>query len=92
VQIIHSTIREAIAYARHSRVAPAAINAPPPNFVPPSLGIGLSTSSEQGDKKSSQGLQADRVERDAWVGIRGALVQLKAAGLNQQENYGDMVE
>lgn len=85
------SIRQSIAYIRHARIAPAAIDAPPLNFIPPSLGVGLSGVQE----KSSQGLQADRVDRDAWVGIREALSRLKTARQNDiahAQDVDDMVQ
>ncbi|GBE77477.1 hypothetical protein BKA93DRAFT_910973 [Sparassis latifolia] len=73
---IHIAIRSSLAHIRQSRIAPSAINAPPPGFVPPSLGVGLPSS--DGDlQKESRGLQEERVERDAWKGILDALTRLK---------------
>jgi len=72
---IQETIRSSLAHIRQSRIAPSAINAPPPGFIPPSLGVGL-PSIERG---KSRGLQEERIERDAWKGILDALTRLKRA-------------
>ncbi|KAJ7044923.1 hypothetical protein C8F04DRAFT_1249368 [Mycena alexandri] len=90
---IQIAIRSSLAHIRHSRIAPSAINAPPPNFVPPSLGVGL-PSSDDGDGGSgsgttplrkNRGLQEERIERDAWKGILDALRRLKAEQQQQNE-------
>ncbi|KAJ7724229.1 hypothetical protein B0H16DRAFT_1333613 [Mycena metata] len=87
---IQIAIRSSLAHIRHSRIAPSAINAPPPNFVPPSLGVGL-PSSDDADGGSgatplrkNRGLQEERIERDAWKGILDALRRLKAEQQQQQ--------
>ncbi|KZT08632.1 uncharacterized protein LAESUDRAFT_648550 [Laetiporus sulphureus 93-53] len=80
---IHITIRSSLAHIRQSRIAPSAINAPPPGFVPPSLGVGLPSADEE-YSKGTRGLQEERVERDAWKGIMDALKRLKEA--REQEN------
>lgn len=83
-QSIHIAIRSSLAHIRQSRIAPSAINAPPPGFVPPSLGVSIP--SRDGDySKGSRGLQEERVERDAWRGILDALTRLKEAR-EQEEN------
>ena len=46
--------------------------------MPPSLGVGL-PSSDGNPLKENRGLQEERIERDAWKGILGALSRLKAA-------------
>lgn len=74
---IHIAIRSSLAHIRHSRIAPSAINAPPPGFVPPSLGVGLPTAADALLKEGGRGLQEERVERDAWAGILDALTRLK---------------
>lgn len=76
-QSIQVAIRSSLAHIRHSRIAPSAINAPPPGFIPPSLGVGLP--SDDGSSRRDRGLQEERVERDAWKGILSALTRLKAA-------------
>lgn len=76
-QSIQGAIRSSLAHIRHSRIAPSAINAPPPGFIPPSLGVGLP--SDDGSSRRDRGLQEERVERDAWKGILAALTRLKAA-------------
>ena len=79
-QEIHLAMRSSLAHIRHSRIAPSAINAPPPGFVPPSLGVGLPSSTtgpEKAEDKGGRGLQEERVERDAWLGILEALTRLK---------------
>ncbi|KIM88749.1 hypothetical protein PILCRDRAFT_62071 [Piloderma croceum F 1598] len=84
---IQETIRSSLAHIRQSRIAPSAINAPPPGFVPPSLGVGLPPT--DGDNLRSRGLQEERVERDAWKGILDALTRLKQA--KQDESGETMV-
>lgn len=88
---IQGAIRSSLAHIRQSRIAPSAINAPLPNFVPPSLGVSIPTSSSSSTDRAepassnkdatevSRGLQEERVDRDAWVGILDALNRLKAA-------------
>ncbi|KAL4070550.1 hypothetical protein J3A83DRAFT_4372728 [Scleroderma citrinum] len=90
---IQGAIRSSLAHIRQSRIAPSAINAPPPNFVPPSLGVSTPTASSssadpgaepvsainEDTTEVSRGLQEERVDRDAWVGILNALTRLKAA-------------
>lgn len=75
---IQNAIRSSLAHIRHARIAPSAINAPPPGFIPPSLGVGL-PQSEGDDGKKNRGLQEERIERDAWQGILAALTRLRAA-------------
>ncbi|KAJ7146224.1 hypothetical protein C8R44DRAFT_600948 [Mycena epipterygia] len=79
---IQIAIRSSLAHIRHSRIAPSAINAPPPNFVPPSLGVGMPSADEGASLRKNRGLQEERIERDAWKGILDALRRLKA----EQEN------
>ncbi|KAG2756336.1 hypothetical protein P692DRAFT_20860453 [Suillus brevipes Sb2] len=69
---IQVAIRSSLAHIRQSRIAPSAITAPPLGFVPPSLGVGLPRAAG-----ASRGLQEERVDRDAWVGILDALTRLK---------------
>lgn len=75
-QSIQGAIRSSLAHIRHSRIAPSAINAPPPGFIPPSLGVGLPSA---GSTQKNRGLQEERVERDAWIGILDALTRIKEA-------------
>ncbi|KAF7307408.1 Mediator of RNA polymerase II transcription subunit 11 [Mycena indigotica] len=82
---IQSAIRSSLAHITYSRIAPSAINAPPPNVVPPSLGVGMPSDSS----KQSRGLQEERIERDAWKGILDALTRLKA---EQEEAKMDVTE
>jgi len=74
---IQMALRSSLAHIRHSRIAPSAINAPPPGFVPPSLGVGLP--SEGSSLHTNRGLQEERVDRDAWKGILAALTRVKEA-------------
>ncbi|OBZ68466.1 hypothetical protein A0H81_11608 [Grifola frondosa] len=75
-QAIHIAMRSSLAHIRQSRIAPSAINAPAPGFIPPSMGVGLpSTNGSAG--KGTRGLQEARVERDAWQGVLDALTRLK---------------
>ncbi|THH10962.1 hypothetical protein EW145_g964 [Phellinidium pouzarii] len=83
---IHINIRSSLAHIRQSRIAPSAINAPSPNFVPQPAGVGTPSPSsdgaeaEAGEKADSKrGLQEERVNRDAWRGILDALTRLKEA-------------
>ncbi|TCD70117.1 hypothetical protein EIP91_004846 [Steccherinum ochraceum] len=76
---IHIAIRSSLAHIRQSRIAPSAINAPPPNFIPPSLGVGMPSEQTSSGGKGMHGLQEERVERDAWAGILNALTRLKEA-------------
>ncbi|KLO15062.1 hypothetical protein SCHPADRAFT_914616 [Schizopora paradoxa] len=87
---IHINIRSTLAQIRQSRIAPSAINAPPPNFIPQPSGVGTpslsTTSGEEGPERSGltksepkRGLQEERINRDAWKGILEALQKLKAA-------------
>jgi hypothetical protein len=73
------SMRSSLAHIRQSRIAPSAINAPPPGFVPPSLGVGLPTATNASVQEGGRGLQEERVERDAWTGILDALKRLKEA-------------
>jgi len=72
---IQVAIRSSLAHIRHSRIAPSAINAPTPGFIPPSLGVGLP--SDGSNARRDRGLQEERVERDAWKGILSALTRIK---------------
>ncbi|KAK7686603.1 hypothetical protein QCA50_010203 [Cerrena zonata] len=78
-QSIHIAIRSSLAHIRQSRIAPSAINAPPPNFIPPPLGVGLPSNSTGPTNKGNRGLQEERIERDAWKGVLDALIRLKEA-------------
>ncbi|KAJ7492176.1 hypothetical protein FB451DRAFT_1022422 [Mycena latifolia] len=79
LDLIQDRIRSSLAHIRHARIAPSAINAPPPNFVPPSLGVGMPSPNEEGSAlRKNRGLQEERIERDAWKGILDALRRLKA--------------
>ncbi|EGO05241.1 hypothetical protein SERLA73DRAFT_129069, partial [Serpula lacrymans var. lacrymans S7.3] len=77
---IQVAIRSSLAHMRQSRIAPSAINAPPLGAIPPSLGVGLPvTEDTTGANEANRGLQEERVDRDAWVGILDALTRLQAA-------------
>ena len=87
-QEIQLSIRSSLAHIRSSRIAPSAINAPPPGFVPPSLGVSLpssTTDSSDTPEKGGHGLQEERVERDAWKGILDALTRLKEVRDRERE-------
>ncbi|KAH9949341.1 hypothetical protein B0H21DRAFT_777321 [Amylocystis lapponica] len=75
---IHIAMRSSLAHIRQSRIAPSAINAPAPGFVPPSLGVGVPADDGSYDK-GGRGLQEERVECDAWRRILEALTRLRAA-------------
>ncbi|KAI0673587.1 hypothetical protein C8Q78DRAFT_1017873 [Trametes maxima] len=82
---IHIAIRSSLAHIRQSRIAPSAINAPPPNFIPPPLGVGLpSTDEKSGTARGERGLQEERVERDAWKGVLAALTRIKEVREREQ--------
>ena len=72
-------IRSSLAHIRQSRIAPSAINAPPPGFVPPTLGVSLPPAPPEdvADMKQQEGagLQEERVEKEAWQGIFEGLVR-----------------
>ena len=78
-QAIHIAIRSSLAHIRQARNAPSAINAPPLNFIPPPLGVGLPSADADGTARGERGLQEERVERDAWKGILDALTRIKQA-------------
>jgi len=71
---IQTNIRSSLAHIRQSRIAPSAINAPRSDFIPPPLGAGLPSEGS----RHKFGLQEERVERDAWNAILGALTKLQA--------------
>ncbi|EIN14407.1 hypothetical protein PUNSTDRAFT_130040 [Punctularia strigosozonata HHB-11173 SS5] len=75
---IQFAIRSTLAHIRQSRIAPSTIQAPPPGFVPPPLGVGLPSVGLAAGKRS-RGLQEERVERDAWLLVVDALKRLKEA-------------
>ena len=85
LQSIQVAIRSSLAHIRQSRIAPSAINAPPPGFVPTSLGVTIPTDGT-GTGEASPGLQEERISHGAWVGILNALTRLKAA--REQEELG----
>jgi len=85
---IQVALRSSLAHIRHSRIAPSAINAPPPGFVPPSLGVGLPS---EGSSPTNRGLQEERVDRDAWKGILAALTRVKEAQ-ERDRTQGDRSE
>ncbi|KAI0081122.1 hypothetical protein K474DRAFT_1588403 [Panus rudis PR-1116 ss-1] len=92
---IHFAIRSSLAHIRQSRIAPSAINAPPPGFIPPSLGVGLpptpspDVAMSKQDPGKIRGLQEERIERDAWNGILDALTKLKQAREREQLRNGE---
>ena len=93
-------MRSTLAHIRQSRIAPSAIDAPPPNFIPQPAGVGTplpsSTLPEAGATKNKnieeddmilkRGLQEERVNRDAWRGILDALTRLKQARDREDAN------
>lgn len=83
-QSIHLALRTVLAHLRHTRTSPNSIIAPPPNFIPPSFGVGLpmDPSAPQPKPKPEgtlRGLQETRIERDAWRSLVEALQRLKEA-------------
>lgn len=80
---IQMNLRSAMAHLRRARVAPAAITAPAPGFVPTAFGVGP----EAG--LNARGFQETRLERDAWRGVVDALdrlVQVREAGKETQQD------
>ncbi|EAU92259.1 hypothetical protein CC1G_00478 [Coprinopsis cinerea okayama7 len=75
---IQLQIRSGLAHIRHARIPISAINAPPADFIPSSLGVGLPGDLSNPSTKT-RGLQEEKVDRDAWNGILEALTQLKEA-------------
>ncbi|TDL28138.1 hypothetical protein BD410DRAFT_782106 [Rickenella mellea] len=90
LQQVHINIRSTLAQIRQSRIAPSAINAPPPNFIPHSSGVGMPAMDDATTENRSRGLQEERVNRDAWKGILEALTRLKAA--RDRESEGTQME
>ena len=86
MQNIHFNIRSTLAHIKQSRIAPSAITAPPPGFIPPSLGVGLPSADADGVARGNRGLQEERVERDAWKGILDALTRIKEARDKEKED------
>ena len=77
---MQNSLRSQLAQIRHARIAPSAINAPPPKFNPPSLGVGLPLETGAGHaQRVNRGLQEERLERDAWKGVLEALRRIKDA-------------
>ncbi|KAG8949292.1 hypothetical protein FRC04_008894 [Tulasnella sp. 424] len=81
---IQYNLKKALYHLRQEKISPSSINAPPPDFVPPTLGIGPSrdsdaSSSPEKDDIYRQGLQETRAEKEAWLGIVASLEMLKAA-------------
>jgi len=87
---IQGAIRSSLAHIRHSRIAPSAINAPPPGFIPPSLGVGLP--SDMDSQTKNRGLQEERIERDAWKGILDALTRMKARQDAEKEHLDSKMQ
>lgn len=84
-------MRSTLAHIRQSRIAPSAIDAPPPSFTPQPAGVGTPVptaapedgaakdDADEEDPLMKRGLQEERVNRDAWRGILDALTRLKAS-------------
>ncbi|THH19680.1 hypothetical protein EW146_g1533 [Bondarzewia mesenterica] len=97
---IQIAIRSSLAHIRQSRIAPSAIDAPPPNFTPAATGVGLPSSSDSNTEDGHppgpkiRGLQEERVERDAWRGVLDALTRIRDARAKalQEEQPGTAVE
>ncbi|KAF9270795.1 hypothetical protein L218DRAFT_915200 [Marasmius fiardii PR-910] len=90
---IQLAIRSSLAHIRHSRIAPSAINAPPPGFLPPSLGVQLPTEESNEDAMhNNRGLQEGRAERDAWKGILSALARMKEAFDTEAQAQEDLMQ
>ncbi|KIJ55454.1 hypothetical protein M422DRAFT_57872 [Sphaerobolus stellatus SS14] len=84
---VQFSLRTCLAQLRRDRVAPSSIDAVPPNFVPPSFGVGLPNDPNAANsKEANKSLQEIRVERDAWKGVLNALQRLKAAKAKEREN------
>ncbi|KAI0064487.1 hypothetical protein BV25DRAFT_1822845 [Artomyces pyxidatus] len=78
---IQMAIRSSLAHIRQARIAPSALDAPPPGFVPPAQGVGL----PGGSDPKMRGLQEERVERDAWRGVLDALTRLRDAQTREDD-------
>ncbi|KAG9019541.1 hypothetical protein FRB90_000850 [Tulasnella sp. 427] len=81
---IQYNLRKALHHLRQEKISPSSIIAPPPDYVPPTLGIGPPRNSDasaqpEQDEIYRQGLQETRVEKEAWLGIVASLEKLKAA-------------
>lgn len=81
---IQYNLKKALYHLRQEKISPSSISAPPPDFVPPTLGIGPprdsgASSTPEQDEIYRQGLQETRVEKEAWLGIVASLEQLKTA-------------
>lgn len=66
-----------LAQLRRARISPSSIDASPPNFVPPTTGVGSPNAFDDTSLKESKPLQEVRVERDAWKGVLDALQRIK---------------
>ncbi|KAH8835649.1 hypothetical protein DL96DRAFT_1575065 [Flagelloscypha sp. PMI_526] len=78
---VQETIKSMLAHIKDAKITPSKITAPPPGFVPPSLGVGrpvaMSDEEAQSQKEMNRGLQEERVERDAWKAILKSLTKLQ---------------
>ena len=77
LQQIHNDIRFTLAHMRNARIVPSAIDAPPPNFVPPASGVGTPaksnpTAQTAADAQAGSGpSRVDGSSRDAPEPRRG---------------------
>jgi len=82
LDLIQHVLRRSLYDLRQRKISPTSITAPPPDFVPPALGVGPSrhattTGGLEERETDRQGLQETRVERAAWLGVVNALENLK---------------
>jgi len=74
-------MRSSLAHIRQSRIAPSAINAPPPGFVPPSFGVGLPSTSTAAT--STQGSSSGHALTGTTTGT-GAAQSAGSRGLQEE--------
>lgn len=94
-QQIHISMRSTLAHIRQSRIAPSAINAPPPNFIPQSAGVGTpnlnldthantsNTSNTNTDSSSSGDASGDKAP------VNGVVDELGKRGLQEERVHRD---
>ncbi|ETW86831.1 hypothetical protein HETIRDRAFT_406701 [Heterobasidion irregulare TC 32-1] len=95
---IQIAIRSSLAHIRQSRIAPSAIDAPPPGFVPSVTGADIPPPTNPGDGNLSNsttescGLQEERIERDAWRGALDALTRIRDQRSKEFKENEDMAD
>jgi len=76
---IHLALRSVLAQLRLARISPSSIDASPPDFVPPTFGVGSPNAFDSASLKESKPLQEVRVERDAWKNVLDSLQRIGGA-------------